>query len=244
MITEKDRPLTPNHATIKRIAREIAEARIENLLIVHGGGSFGHYMAKKYGVGISRVRAGGFSRIHQAMVTLSRLIVNALISAGLPAIEVQPSALITMRRGEIVEFRLRALRQMLAMGLVPVLYGDIVPDVEDGASIVSGDKIVSYLARELEASRAVICVDVDGIYTEDPSLNPRAELIEEFSASEIEAKLGPSSRIDVTGGMINKIREMATIVSRTNVLIVNGLKEGLVRAALLGEKVTGTRLTP
>ena len=51
LITDKTKPYTANIPVIKRLAREIHEAREEkdiNLIVGHGGGSFPHVSAKKY----------------------------------------------------------------------------------------------------------------------------------------------------------------------------------------------------
>ena len=50
VITEKERNLTPNLNSIDRLAREIAEANVKGLMIVHGGGSYGHPLAKQYNI--------------------------------------------------------------------------------------------------------------------------------------------------------------------------------------------------
>ncbi|UCH38405.1 MAG: hypothetical protein JSV76_06030, partial [Candidatus Bathyarchaeota archaeon] len=42
VITNKEKPCTPNHSVIMRLAHEIKRANITPLVIVHGGGSFGH----------------------------------------------------------------------------------------------------------------------------------------------------------------------------------------------------------
>ncbi|MGA3021078.1 MAG: hypothetical protein ABSD68_03970, partial [Candidatus Micrarchaeales archaeon] len=51
LITDKTSPFTPNLDVIKRLAKEIHEAREEkgmSLIIGHGGGSFPHKPAKDY----------------------------------------------------------------------------------------------------------------------------------------------------------------------------------------------------
>ena len=47
MITVKDRALTPNIKAIVGLSRVLAKLG-DSLIIVHGGGSFGHYWSVKY----------------------------------------------------------------------------------------------------------------------------------------------------------------------------------------------------
>ncbi|MBS7631517.1 amino acid kinase, partial [Candidatus Bathyarchaeota archaeon] len=48
VVTEKDKPVTPNKENIKRLSREIAEAGEGELILIHGGGSYGHPVADEY----------------------------------------------------------------------------------------------------------------------------------------------------------------------------------------------------
>ena len=41
VITKKEKKLTPNLEAIKRLAKEIAGAKVFPLIIIHGGGSYG-----------------------------------------------------------------------------------------------------------------------------------------------------------------------------------------------------------
>jgi len=50
VITDKNGELAAKTEDINRIAEEIKRADAENLVVVHGGGSFGHPTAKKYGI--------------------------------------------------------------------------------------------------------------------------------------------------------------------------------------------------
>ena len=54
VITDKEKPLTPNLEAIERLATEISRAKVSSLILVHGGGSFGHPVAERHSI------AGGF----------------------------------------------------------------------------------------------------------------------------------------------------------------------------------------
>ena len=100
---------------------------------------------------------------------------------------------------------------MISMSLVPVLYGDSVLDEEQGFSILSGDQLMATLAIVFESKRIIIGVDVDGLYDDDPKVNPNAELFRRISLRELKAflgKIGKSTTVDVTGGMFGKMFEL------------------------------------
>ena len=49
-ITDKTAEATPKTEIINRVAEEIKRADLDNLIVVHGGGSFGHPAAERYGL--------------------------------------------------------------------------------------------------------------------------------------------------------------------------------------------------
>lgn len=244
VITNKRRRFTARKRTIARLARELSEAK-HPLVLVHGGGSFGHPLALEHriGEGFSRPeQLSGFSLTHQAMQELNSCVIEGLCRSGVPAIPVQPSACCVVKDGRIKSMELAPLKQMLAMGILPVLYGDVVPDLSRGMSILSGDQLVVYLALNLGASRAVIGVDVDGVYAQDPRLHPRAKLIPRITPSSwrrIRARLeeGP----DATGGMVKKVEELLALArAGIQAEILNAAKPEVLKRAILGETGLGT----
>jgi len=249
-ITRKEKPSTPNTGVIERLAWEINKANIKPLIVVHGGGSMAHPVAKKF-----RVKEGyrrpaqlvGFSKTHYAMVKLNELILDALIRQGLPAISLQPSAFVMTENGRIRVIETKPLLKLLELGCIPVLYGDAVLDTVLGFTILSGDQLASNLAVNLNANRIVIGVDVDGVYTADPKVDPTARIVKKISLRrlrELKTKIGVSRAPDVTGGMLGKVSELirATEVE-AHTIIVNATKPNRVYKALKGEKVVGTVIT-
>lgn len=246
-ITRKEKPLTPNLQAIERLANEISQANVSPLVLVHGGGSFGHPVAKKYGIKEGYKDSSqimGFSKTHQAMTKLNRLIVDSLINNNIPAVEVQPSSCVVTKSGRIQSIEERPLRKMLEMGFVPVLYGDAVLDSETGFAILSGDQLVSSLAIRLAADRIIIGVDVNGLYTADPKTDSSARLIQHITLEELknmQHKIEGASVTDVTGGMLGKVLELTPAVERgIRTIIVNAAKPNRIYRALKGEKVVGT----
>ena len=249
IITIKEEPMTADLVSIKRLAEEIAAARLRRLVVVHGGGSFGHPIAKRYGIAegfISDHQVLGFSKTHQAMVSLNNLIVDALLDVSVPAVSVSPSSFIVTDGGRIGDVDFDVVHHLVDWGIVPVLFGDAVLDRKRGFSILSGDQLAVRLAMELDATRLVFGVDVDGVFTSNPKLAPKARLIDRLPLEKLRGmvEIGRALTTDVTGGMLGKVSEAAEAVEAgVEVLIVNASKPGIILKALRGEPVRGTILT-
>jgi molybdenum storage protein len=90
-----------------------------------------------------------------------------------------------------------------------------------------------YLVSEVFGCRSMIFIkDEDGLYTDDPKKNPKAEFIPEISAQELIAR-------DLDDLVVERrvIEMMLTARFAKKIQIVNGLKPGIVTRALQGEHV-------
>ena len=247
VITEKDKPMTAKLEVMERLAKEIVDADAAPLVIVHGGGSFGHTIAKKYNIkeGFNEPsQIEGFSKTHQAMLELNRLVVDALIRNNIAAFPISPSSCITTKLGRIEVFYDSATKRLLDTGFVPVLFGDTVLDSNLGFTILSGDQIVAALAIKLGAGRVIFGVDVDGLYSADPKHDSSAQLIPRITLRELRVLLhniGGAKVDDVTGGMLGKVSELIPAVEAgVQAIVISATKEGNVYKALKKEKVSGT----
>ena len=89
-----------------------------------------------------------------------------------------------------------------------------------------------------------MCARVRGVFTDNPDVNSYAELIKEITPNnikEIESSLKGSFGIDVTGGMLHKVKmllELAKLGIESEV--INTKESGLLKRSLLGEKGLGT----
>jgi len=247
VITHKEKPLTINREAVRRLAHEISHAKVSPLIIVHGGGSFGHPIAKAYKINKGFKNSSqiiGFSKTHQAMTKLNKIVIDALIRHNIPAVAVQPSSFIITKSDRIKTVDNRVIKKLVETGFTPVLYGDAVLDMDKGFAILSGDQLVSSLATNLAAERIIVGVDVDGLYTSDPKKDKTAKLIQHTTLQELKKMQHGVKRTtvtDVTGGMLGKISELIPAVEAgIKVLIVNALKPDNVYKALKGQKVVGT----
>jgi len=245
VITEKRRPFTVRRKILRRLAKELSQSR-RPLVVVHGGGSFGHPLAAKYRL------AKGFKRKEQRVgITLTRLAMNrlntevvySLYSKNVPAVGVQPSACMVVKNGKIASANLSPIDQMLSIGIVPVLYGDVVFDTARGVSILSGDQLTTYLARKLNVRRVIFGVDVDGIFTANPKVDKNAKLLHEITPSNWKKlSFSTESKVrDVTGGMKNKVEELLKLAKvGIESEVANALKPGIIARLVKGEKGLGT----
>jgi isopentenyl phosphate kinase len=247
VITDKNGELAARTDVINRLAEEIQKARVKNLIIVHGGGSFGHPTAQKYGIkeGLkNNAQKVGFAETHHVMTVLNGLIMDALVWHSIPAFSMAPSCCVVTENGRIKLCEDTVLKMFLKMGFMPVLYGDAVLDERLGFTVLSGDQLVSHLARKFHAGKIIIGVDTDGLYNADPKVAKNAKLYNHLTLRELEkvkSKLGGSTATDVTGGMLGKISELVPAVAQgIPVVIVNAGKPNRVYKALMREKAEGT----
>lgn len=250
LITDKHRPETSRPHVITRLAREIAQARQEQpkikLLVGHGSGSFGHPAAARHGthLGASSVADWlGFAEVWAAAQRLNRLVIDALIEAGLPAIAFPPSASVTSDDGIILDMAIEPIKRALDTGLLPVVFGDVAFDCTHGSTILSTEKIFTYLAEYLRPDRVLIAGFDPGVYANYPHSDEILPIVTEHDLLEIplEGAVAP----DVTGGMGNKVQE-AMALARTlpdlEVRIFSGEEPGTLISTLLGG-TPGTLIT-
>ncbi len=247
VITDKSGERAVRTQEIARLAEEIQNANIENLVIVHGGGSFGHPIAQKYAINTGfkeESQKVGFAETHHMMTVLNGLLMDALIWRGIPAVSITPSSCIMTKHGRIQCFEKAPLVSLLKMGFVPVMYGDAVLDTEMGFAILSGDQLISYVATNFDAERIIIGVDVDGLFDSDPKTEKSAKIFTHLTLEELkklQRKLDKPTANDVTGGMYGKIVELIPAIEKgIPVTIVNATKPNYICKALEKEKVQGT----
>jgi len=246
-ITEKkgEEP-NPRSDVISRAAAEIIKARVKNLVIVHGAGSFGHPMAAEFMLKDGFREEGqkmGLAITHNLVSVLNGLVMDALLVDDFPAVSVAPSSCVVSSDGRIKRFEDQPLKMLLRMGFTPVLYGDVVMDERIGFTVVSGDQLAAVLAMKLDARKIIMAGDTDGVY-DGPPKNPGAKPYARLTLADlkkIEDKLGASAGSDVTGGMLGKITELKpALEAGIPVMVVNATKANSVYRALVGEKVEGT----
>lgn len=244
VITDKEEPLTIDINAIEAICYDIERAYrdgIKRLVIVHGGGSYGHYIVRKILERDGGIDEKGFSEVTWWMSELNRELVMRLRDRGLPAVSMATHALFYEESPGSFRYAAEHIYLMTGRGVVPVLYGDAIVSKRGGYSILSGDTISWLLALSLNARKVLFATNVDGVFNKDPS-QPDAVLLKELRVSRDIVDLGgSSSKYDVTGGMRKKILEGVEALKKgVKALIFNGRKSGYVYKALAGYEDIGT----
>ncbi len=255
LITDKTREATPRLDVIRRLAREVRAAldAAPRLRVVlgHGSGSFGHFAARRYGVHTGLAGQDdwrGLAETSAAAARLNRLVVDACLEAGVPAISFQPSASARKRAGAVVEMATGPIEAALAHDLVPLVYGDVAFDDGQGTAIISTEDIFLYLARRIPPARILMAGIVDGVYESDPIRYPdsrRIPVLTPATLAQGAGGLGGSHGTDVTGGMLAKVETLARLVEsqpHVRVHFFSGEIPGRLRDALLGDESFGTIL--
>ncbi|MCK5023354.1 MAG: isopentenyl phosphate kinase family protein [Candidatus Aenigmarchaeota archaeon] len=242
LITDKSKPYTVREDVVKRLAREIHEARVEGnikLLVGHGGGSFPHVSAQKYEThrgAINDKSWEGFAKVQNDAAKLNRIIVNSLIEAGENAFSVQPSASCIAKNDQIVDWYTRPIKAGLEQDLIPVPYGDVCIDMSKGCCIISTEEILRFLSDEFKPSRIIMVGKTEGVFDSNGKL---IKIITKSNFDELEEAFKSSDGVaDVTGGMMVKVKKALDM--GIEVEIINGLQGGLLKKVLMGEKGFGT----
>lgn len=232
--------------------KEISAVKSHPLIVVHGGGSYGHFPAKEYQVakgGRSRKKKVGVTETALEMTNLGHLIHKAFLEIQQPAIPIRSSSIIVTLDGRISHMDLQALQEFLRQGFIPLLSGDVAADTVTGFTIISGDQISMYLARLLGSKKVIFATDVEGLYTADPKEDKKARRIDLITSDTLdemldEIAIGASSdAADVTEGMRGKITEIFKgLPEGCEVIITDIRRPGTLNKIISGKPVPATRL--
>lgn len=227
IITNKQKPLTPRKDAMQAIARVLKKID-EPLMLVHGGGSFGHYWSVRYDMHTKpdAYDPGGVATVKNSMVQLNLMVLESLLECGVKPYAMNPASFV--RGSRPLPSRIIEAGEITGSGLVPVTYGDAIWRGGGQSYILSGDRIMGMLARKLRPRLCIFALDADGVYS-DPKTG---RVIREFAGEEPAiAEIG----MDVTGGIRRKIEEAEKIAQTgTDVFFVNGNKPARILGASAG----------
>ncbi len=250
LITDKSQARTPRLEVLRRLAGEVQQARAEQpelaLVLGHGSGSFGHVEAKRYGTahGVNTpAQWHGMAEVWRVADLLNRLVIDVFAEAGVPVMRFSPSAGGIAQSGHVVAMPSEPVRMALEGGLVPVVYGDVMLDQEQGGMIASTEASFAYLCDRLHPQRILLAGLERGVYSDFPRGRTVIPELTRQTWSALRTRVGGSVDADVTGGMASKVQEMLDLVAShpgVRALIFSGEIPGTTRQALLGQPVEGT----
>ena len=233
IITNKEKPLSARRKTIDNILNQINRIR-EPKILVHGGGSYGHYWSVKYDMHTKPAKYDmrGVSIVKNSMIDLNKIILNSAVKNRINAYCLPPTDF--MNGNKPIKNKILTINEIAKSGLTPITYGDALWFGKKKSYILSGDVIMSMIGKILKPRLSIFVLDVDGVYSNTKS----KKLIRDFKK---EKPIISKNKIDVTGGMTRKITE-ATNMSKSGlkVFFVNGNKPKRILDAVSGKKFEGT----
>lgn len=233
IITNKEKALSPKRKTIDNIAK-ILKKIDQPFVIVHGGGSYGHYWSVKYDMHTKPAKydVRGVAIVKNSMVELNKIILDILLKNKLNPYCLPPTDFVSGNKP--IKTKINEIEKIAKSGLVPVTYGDALWYGQNKSYILSGDKIMSMLARVLKPKLSIFVLDVDGLYSD---LKTKKLISELKGEKPVISEIG----MDVTGGMKRKVDEAQNIAKMgLNVFFVNGNKPKRILDATTKRKFEGT----
>lgn len=228
-ITEKDRPYTVNWEALQVGVEQIKafyEERSPLMVIVHGGGSFGHYEVQEVKRKRGLIDRYGVALIQRSMMVLSLAVLDTMIKKGLPSSLHPPHSF--CKDENAYECNYEVIVDDLEKGLIPITYGDSVFSGE--GKIISGDDLSVAISNRIGADCLIFSSNVEGV------LDKEGKVIKEIKKGE-RISINKNEAFDVTGGILSKV-EKSFLSNARNVRIVSGKD---IYRALMGFEV-GTKI--
>jgi isopentenyl phosphate kinase len=242
VITFKNKPLNANYKAIENISKILKKIKCP-FIIVHGGGSYGHYWSVKFNMHTKAAQYNphGISIVHSSMVTLNKIIVDTLEGDKLNPYGISPTSFIN--NGLPYSNKIKELKTMTEYNIIPITYGDVVHIRNNKYSILSGDVLMTLLSKILKPSKIIFALNVDGLYN---NIKERKIINEiNFKSNYRKQKsIDFNSDLpinDVTGGIKRKVDEATKIAKMgMNVIFLNGLDPIQIENAIKNKRFKGT----
>lgn len=250
VLTDKTKPETPmfRKKRAQGLAQEFAvylkqKSPQERFILIHGAGSFGHSLAKRYKLTECKARKDltGVALTRVQVRQLNLFVAKEFLERRCKVLPLSPSFFVRQTNGRIFQCDIACIKSALEEGFTPLLHGDVVEDKQCGFSICSGDQLIAYLSSVLPIHRAIFLTDVNGIFTDDPKHKHNAQFIVQMTKKEAKAlarKRIRKTSFDVTNAMAGKLGEIAEM--SCPVVVCSGLERGNLLHALRGENVGTT----
>jgi len=233
IITNKEKPLSARQKTINNISKSLRKID-EPIIIVHGGGSYGHYWSVKYNMHTKERKYDlrGVAIVKNSMIELNKIILDSLLKNNLNPYCLPPTDF--MSGNKPILKKIKEIEKIAKSGFIPVTYGDALWYGQKKTYILSGDKIMTHLAKILKPRLCIFALNEDGLYSDLKS----KKLIYELKN---ERPLISKNKMDVTGGMTRKLEEALKISKKSiNVFFANGNKPERIVKAIKNRTFEGT----
>jgi uridylate kinase len=201
---------------VARQAKRVVERGVQ-LGIVVGGGNILRGRQFKAGVDFIKDATADY------MGMLATVLNGLALQDALESLSCETRLMTAIRMDNVAEpfIRRRAIRH-LQKGRIVILAGGT------GNPFVTTDTAAALRARELEADILMKATRVDGVYSEDPEVNPHAVRYEKLTHNQI-------MRDNL------RVMDMAAIdlcrVAKLPILVFNFTREGSIERAIAGEPI-------
>ena len=199
------------------VIQTVADADRDDLVLVHGAGSFGHPHAQRNEITEDEGGREGAYETHEAVARLNRRVVSSLNERGADALPVHP--LSCAWRDDVLGFEITPTQTLRDEGFLPVLHGDVIADAGSGVSVLSGDEIAVELAS-VRGDEVGMCTSAGGVLDEEGNRLEHVSSVEEIT------EFGDEGA-DVTGGISGKIESLLSLPSGGRVFGADELEEYL-----------------
>ena len=240
---------------VKQLAREVSRVCLDGargsrppLILLYGGGSFGHPLAHRYqlsGKMLSIDSLVDAAKTISAMRRLGTTLTDIFLDEGVPVVPLQTSSSVQQRNGKLIITNYSLIEDILLYGGIPLLGGDVIVADHRRTVIASADWLASKLARHFHSRKLLFATDVSGVYKKFPARTHERPLPvilrKELKALVASSQTTRDDSIDVTGAMAGKLRSLLPLRNCT-VIIFNGLLRNVLAGVLRGE-MHGTRIT-
>lgn len=234
VVTHKERAMTINKRAINRIIESLLTVKVP-VILIHGGGSFGHYWSIKYGMHSkpNRYSSEGIAVVHESMISLNQFIIKSMLKLKMNPYPISPFSFILGKKPLLK--KIFELAHMTKDKIVPVTYGDVVYTTYHKYSILSGDELMTMISTVLRPKKVIFAINVDGIY-KDPQTKNVIHTIDEKALIKFS-----DVKLDITGGMRRKVREASKIShAGMDVHFVNGFKPERLLKIIENTQTEGT----
>jgi isopentenyl phosphate kinase len=233
IITNKEKPLSARKSTIDKIAKSLRKLD-EPFIVVHGGGSFGHYWSVRYDMHTRPAvyNQHGVAVIKNSMISLNKIVLDSFLKNRLNPYCLPPTDFMNGNRPIIK--KVKEIEKIAKSNLVPITFGDALWYGKKKSYILSGDRIITILAKMIRPRLSIFVLNVDGVFSDLKT----KKLIYEMKGQRLQVS---EIQMDVTGGMKRKLKE-ASEISRLglDVFFVNGNKPQRIVDAIKKKKFEGT----
>jgi isopentenyl phosphate kinase len=237
-----------NKKNTSRLARELFPYR-RGCILIHGTGHIGKPPAIKY----NYLESGILEKknhlialgIKDSIRQLNQKVVRELLVANIPAIPLD----ILHFSGESINIKKyvllkNKLKQMVRNGLVPVFYGDILPQADGRFKVISSDFLTLLIAKIIEPENVIFLTNVNGVYVNNIDLNNQSgnEIIPYLTTESLNTlRTNENDHKDVSGGMRNKVETALKISKYCNTCFIgSGYTRHFIRDFFNKVPISGT----